>query len=273
MAGEMQPAEPCAAGAAKARRRRGSRVAWSDEQAEQLLARLRGGELLFRILREPGMPSPSAIYKWARERPAFAAQFEAARREGGRPLGSRGPVPIFHEGLAEEIFQRVCEGEALTWIGEDPTMPCVWTIFRWRHERPEFETLMQLAMRIRGERAVDRADELVEAATTETAYLTHVQLTHLRWKAGAMAPRVYRVKMSEPEAPQQVRTILFRHFQIEQDPETGKRRVVAYCPNPITGQVEREDTPGWRQAGDASTFALPGGRKAGQGRRTHEPGG
>jgi hypothetical protein len=153
----------------------------------------------------------------------------AARAAGAAAGGARGPVSTFCEGVAEEVFRRVCEGEALTRIGEDPTMPSVWTIFRWRRERAEFEALMQLAMRIRGERAVDRADELVEGATTETAYLTDVQLKHLRWKAGVMAPRAYRVKAVEPEAPARVQTILFRHFKVEADPETGEMEVVAYC--------------------------------------------
>jgi hypothetical protein len=265
MASEEQPAGACAP---KPRR---VYVRWSEEVADRLLTRLAAGELLYRICREPEMPSPEGVAKWAKKKPGFGNALRGARQAGGRPAGSRGPVTIYCEGIAEEIFERVCEGESLTKIGKDPTMPCVWTIFRWRHERPQFEALMQLGMRIRGELAVDRADELVEGATPETAYLTHVQLTHLRWKAGAMAPRAYRVKLVEPEQPQEVRTILFRHFEIEVDKATGKRKVVAYCPNPITGQVEREDTPGWRQAGDANTGALPGGRMSGQGYRA-DPG-
>ena len=61
-----------------------------------------------------------------------------------------------------------------------------------------------------------------------------------------MAPKTYRVKLVEPEAPREVQRILYRHFQREVDPVTGKVGVVAYCPNPETGKMEREDTPGYR---------------------------
>ena len=247
-------------------------VRWSEPLAERLLARLADGEMLYRLCAEPGMPTPEGVAKWRKDRPDFAARLAAARKAGGRPEGSRGPVSTFCEGIAEEVFQRVCEGQALTRIGEDPTMPCVWTIFRWRRERPQFDQTVALAMRIRAERLCDEGLELSAAATPDTAYLTDVRLKHLRWTTGVMAPRAFRTRMAEPEAPQVVRTILFRHFKIEEDEETGKRRVVAYCPNPITGEVEREDTPGWRQAGDADTFSLPGGRGTGQGYRARDPG-
>jgi len=48
-----------------------------------------------------------------------------------------------------------------------------------------------------------------------------------------------------------------RRFELEPDPETGKNKVVCYYPNPITGQEEREDTPGWRPP--AGTVGIPGG--------------
>jgi hypothetical protein len=38
--------------------------------------------------------------------------------------------------------------------------------------------------------------------------------------------------------------MLFRHFHVEVDPETGEKKVVADTPNPLTGKAEREDTPG-----------------------------
>lgn len=250
MAGDGQSGEACAPG-------RKTPVRWSEALGERLLARLAEGEFLYRICREPGMPSPEGVFRWAQTKPDFGARLDAARRAGGRPPGSRGPVSTFHEALAEEIFQRVCEGEALTRIGEDPTMPCVWTIFRWRHEKPAFDRLIALGMRIRAERFCDIGWEMAEAATVETAYLTHVKLNHLRWTAGVMAPRVFRPRTVEPDKPREVRTILFRHFKVEEDPETGTRKVVAYCPNPYTGEVEREDAPDWQPPAGEGLGRLP----------------
>jgi hypothetical protein len=44
---------------------------------------------------------------------------------------------------------------------------------------------------------------------------------------------------------------------VEVDPETGAKTVVAWCPNPETGEAEREDAPDWRPP--AGCLRLPGG--------------
>ena len=51
--------------------------------------------------------------------------------------------------------------------------------------------------------------------------------------------------------------MLIRRFEIETDPETGEEKVVAYCPNPLTGEVECEDVAGWRPPPGA--VLVPGG--------------
>ena len=77
--------------------------------------------------------------------------------------------------------------------------------------------------------------------------------------AGVSAPWAYRPKLQDPPArPEPQRRLLLRRFTVETDPETGEKRVVSWCPNPDTGQVEREDDPDWRQA--PGTLAFPGAR-------------
>lgn len=84
------------------------------------------------------------------------------------------------------------------------------------------------------------------AATPETAYLTHVQLGHLRWTAATKSPRTYgRMKPVEPPAEPEVQLICFRHFKIEEHPETGQHRVVSYCPDADTMRPERDDVGPW----------------------------
>ena len=70
-------------------------VRWSDAVAERLLARLAAGEFLYRIACDADMPTPEAVAKWAKERPAFGERLRAARAEGGRQEGARGPVSTF----------------------------------------------------------------------------------------------------------------------------------------------------------------------------------
>jgi hypothetical protein len=157
-------------------------------------------------------------------------------------------VTSFCRETAQEVFQRLCDGESLTTMGADPSMPCAGTLFKWRHRFPEFEQLVQLGMRVRAERMADEGWDMAMAATPETAYVTHVRLSHLRWMTGVMAPKQFRPKLVEPPN-QQVQTVLLRTFGVKTHPETGERKVVAYTPNPETGRVECDDveagTQGW----------------------------
>lgn len=232
-------------------------VRYSAELAVRLLERIAGGELVYRICQEPGMPTPEAISKWAREKPDFAEALRAARTQGGRPCGVRGQPFGLCEATAQAIFERLCEGESLTKIGADPAMPSLSTIFYWRRRFPEFEEAVQTGKRIQAEMWADKGWELAEAATPQTAYAVEVQLKQLRWMAGVNAPKVYRIKPVEPDVPQEKLDVLMRIFKIEEDPVTGKERVVAYCPNPDTGAVEREDVTRWRPG--PNQIPMPGG--------------
>jgi hypothetical protein len=144
------------------------------------------------------------------------------------------------------VYDRLCEGESLTAICRDPTMPSMSTVFYWRRAFPDFNATIRTAREIQAERFCEMSWELAQAAEPETAYLTHVRLTHLRWMAGVMGPKAYRLKPMEPEKPRERQTVLYRHFEIEVNKETGKRKVISWCPNPETGEAEREDAPGWR---------------------------
>ncbi|HEV2530277.1 hypothetical protein [Phenylobacterium sp.] len=226
-------------------RRRREYVMWSEALGRRLCERLAAGELLYVICREPGMPTPEAVAKWAKAKPGFGAALVSARRAGGRAAGTRGPVDTICAEVAEEVFQRLCDGESLTRIGADAAMPCLSTLMRWRRRFPEFEEMVQLGMRVRAERMADEGWDMAMAATPETAYLTHVRLGHLRWMAGVMAPRVFGARRPEGEAAQEKLTVLIRTFTSEVDPVTGKMKVVSLCPNPLTGEMERTDVAGW----------------------------
>ena len=235
-------------------------VGWSAALAKRICERVAGGEVLYAVCRREGMPTAQSVGRWVRERPDFAAALGEARRAGGRPVRAGGGVWSYCAETADAIFERLCEGESLTAIGADPTMPCLSTIFYWRKRIAAFEEAVQVGMRIRAERFCDLGWELASEATPETAYLTHVRLTQLRWTAGVMAPKVFRIRTVEPETPPRKVDVLMRRFKIETDPATGKDKVVAYCPNPETGEVEREDVAGWRPPAGPDVVLIPDGR-------------
>lgn len=235
--------------------RRRTAVAYDPKLAQALCARVAAGEVLYTLCRQPGMPTSQSVRMWTKKHADFREALMAARKAGGRTVRGGG-VWTYTPEIADEVFDRLCDGEALSAIGDDPAMPCLSTLFYWRRRFPDFETLVQTAKRIQAERFCDLGWDLAREATPETAYLTHVRLTQLRWTAGVLAPRVFRLKTLEPEQVAEVKTILWRHFKREKDPETGEDRVVAYTPNPATGRLEREDTPGWQPP---PGIRMPGG--------------
>ncbi len=229
------------------RKRRGRReaVPYDPELGRTICERVAAGELLYELCREPGMPTAQSVGVWARKREDFGLALSQARKAGGRAIRGGG-VSTYTPEIADEICERLCEGESLTAIGADPAMPCLSTLHYWRRRFVAFEEAVQVAKRIQAERFCDLGWELASEATPETAYLTQVRLAQLRWTAGVLAPRLCRTRPAEPEQPQVVKRILFRHFKLEEDEATGRMKVVGYCPNPDTGEAEREDTPGYR---------------------------
>jgi hypothetical protein len=174
-------------------------VHWSAAVAEAVLARTAAGESLRGMARTPGMPTVQSVCRWARERAGFRAALDAARAAAGRPFG--GPVLQYCEETAAVVFDRVCAGEGLSRICADPDMPALSTVRRWMKLKPEFDAAIDLARDITADRTLDQGDDLCEAATPETAYLTRVRLGQLRWKAAKLAPRKYgTLKSVEPAA-------------------------------------------------------------------------
>lgn len=180
---------------------------WGIAAAREILRRTLAGESLCSICRDPAMPSTNSVCRWARERPAFAAALEAARVAAGH--GRPGARSTFCEETAQAIFERVCGGEALTAVCQDPAMPVMATVWAWRAKHAEFGTAMKAAFELRAEHLYEQGWEIAQGVTPETAYATEVKLRHLRWHVGKMAPKKYgTLKAQDPnggrEGPQTV---------------------------------------------------------------------
>jgi len=162
---------------------------WSDAVAAQVVARVGNGATLAGIGAEPGMPATSTLKEWMRKYPDFAY----AVREARRAFGRRALVdhPGYCRAAAEAIFERLCEGEGLASICRDDTMPAHSCVYRWLKDNEEFRAIVELARMIQGDRLAEIGWEMALAGTPERAYLTDVQLRHLRWYAAKVAPRKY----------------------------------------------------------------------------------
>jgi hypothetical protein len=217
---------------------------YSAQVARRIVARTARGETLASIGRDPEMPAARVVQAWLSKRPEFAAAMREARAVAGAPL--RGRRSSYCAATASAIVVRLCEGEAMRSILAGADMPAYSTVYRWLLNEPEFASAVALARRIQGDRLAEEGWELALAGTPETAYLTEVRLKHLRWYAGKLSPRKYGAfrpfdvhPEDRDENGRKRLDILYRHFEIEVG-EDGVKRVVSWCPNPDTGEAERE---------------------------------
>ena len=219
-------------------------VRFSATVARAVCARVAAGESLASICSEPGLPSAHSLRRWAREHPGFARIFDRARALAARkPVSGQG----YCAATANEVVARVSQGEMLTEIAADPLMPSLRTIYRWKADHAEFAEDMRLAREALAERFSDLGWKMALEATPETAFLTQVRLKQLRWTAAVLGPRTHaRLKAYAPPQPPEENVILFRHFRIEEHPETGQHRVVSYTPDPDTLLPVRTSEGEWK---------------------------
>ena len=220
-------------------------VKWSAELGRAVCAKVAAGETQVAICRQPGMPSRATLFRWNRDKPPFARRLAKARAAAGRKAGQTKPSS-FCPVTANEIFERMCEGQSVSEICRDPAMPSFSAVYHWRRDFPEFAEMMRTAREVQAERYCEQGIEIAEAVTPETAHATRVRLSQLRWTASHYWPRAFGTMkaVAPPEGPQVVQ-LLMRRFEVEVRDADGARRVVTYTPDPETGRAVRTAEGEW----------------------------
>ena len=119
--------------------------------AAALLQRIRLGEPLKSLVRQPGLPTRWTLDAWKRQNPAFAAELEAAKALAlpyHRRYGRRRSRMRFDQDIADRIMLAVLRGATLPQLGRDPTLPSPLGLKRWRKADPEFDAALRSAMKI-----------------------------------------------------------------------------------------------------------------------------
>lgn len=153
-------AEPVFAAELAAARRRGDFIrngAFDEAKAEALLARLRAGEPITSILRDPAMPSRRVYAYWRATQAPFAEQVYRLNqvRADARVQRGRDRWRPFDQALADAIVVRVSRGELLADIlNSAASLPSRGVVIRWRRLQPEFDQALRFAIRVGRRRRV-----------------------------------------------------------------------------------------------------------------------
>ena len=210
--------------------RQRTQVRFEAALARGIARRVASGDALSAVCTDAGMPTHGTVSRWAKVYPAFGRTLRLARQAAGWP-GLRHPGPQFCEATAAMIYARMCEGEALMRICQEPGMPGHSTVYRWRKRFPDFAAALREARAVQAERYCEIGWEIAEAVTPADAHAVRVKLEQLRWTAAAFGPRVFgRVRPVEGEMAEAVEravtrlAVRVRHFEEVMGPD-GKMAV------------------------------------------------
>jgi hypothetical protein len=95
----------------------------------------------------------------------------------------------YTEEVAEEICNRLAEGQSVYEISRNEWMPHIRTIYRWLEDNEEFRHQYTRAREMQGYTHAGMAVDI--ARTSHDAGLGRLAYDALKWHAGKLAPKVY----------------------------------------------------------------------------------
>ncbi len=106
-------------------------------------------------------------------------------------MAKAGRPSTYSEKTADEIVQRMIEGESLTAICRDEKMPPRVTVYAWFDKHPDFYARCARAREALADYLVDQIEELARTATKDNIEQIKLQVSTKQWRAMKMAPRMY----------------------------------------------------------------------------------
>lgn len=125
-------------------------------------------------------------------------------------MGKAGRPSLYTPKLAQEICDRVAEGESMRSICVCEGMPDRKTVLRWLESYPEFAAKHARAREAQADVMDERIMDEAEAATPEMANVARLRIDAFKWRAGRLAPKKYGDKLTvggDVENPLRVETV------------------------------------------------------------------
>lgn len=201
---------------------------YDPEVAVKICTRLAAGESLRAICRaDPSMPTEKTVWNWRRAHPNFAhamavvltvrraearrkwaarTRARAAARKARAATSADGRARIKHRSgygpeVADAICARLCLGEPLYRLCEDPAMPSLGTVYNWLRRHPDFQAKYRrardVAFAFLVETAADGAPWLGGEGKSMRALERIVKGAHRR--CAKIAPRTFGDGVYGPE--------------------------------------------------------------------------
>ena len=162
------------------------------------------------------------------------------------PQPKVGRRSTFTRAIADELLQRISNGEDVMELLAEDRMPAWSTLQRWRQNNPEFALQYARAREASAEAWEHRAwREARTAVDSETSSAARVKVETIKWMAAKRNPRVYADKLlhtgGDGEGPIQF-AVTLNYSALDEDELMTLHRLLAKCtvaqaPRTIEGSV------------------------------------
>lgn len=121
-------------------------------------------------------------------------------------MSSAGRPSSYSPALADEICDRITEGESIYNICKSGHMPHYTTVWRWLDAHDDFASKCARARALQAEFMDHKIMEEAEKANKDNAYAVKVKIAAYQWRAMKLSPRKYGERL-EVEQNTTVRTV------------------------------------------------------------------
>jgi len=114
-----------------------------------------------------------------------------------KPKQVEGRPTDYTEELADDICNRIAEGNSMRKVLLDEELPCMTTVFRWLRTKPEFEQQYTRAKEESADSDQDKLDEIAEKVLTGEyePQPARVAADIIKWSASKKKPKKYGDKI------------------------------------------------------------------------------
>lgn len=102
----------------------------------------------------------------------------------------------YNQQMAQEICDRLVDGDSLREICRDPAMPDKKTVLRWVLRFPEFAAQYASARDMQADAEFDEMEEMAASATPETVQVVRLQIDVRKWVLSRKSRKKYGDSMA-----------------------------------------------------------------------------
>jgi len=212
---------------------------YNPETANIILSQLKKGKPLTDICAPDSMPKPQTVIQWTSKYPDFKNQYNNAKKssiDAGR-TPQTGRPSTYDPLIAEDILDRISQGESIVRICNKTGYPSYPTLARWliKEGNESFRSAYQRARRLQADYHIEETISIADKAVKQIkkledprhssaiAKITTDRIRARQWKAARMNPQHWSDKQ-QIDVSGMVKMVKMDDVKKHKQAGTGKKK-------------------------------------------------